>query len=427
MRKSIFVVVVLIYKMVIEWAYIYSISPLYSYSGLTFYPNFNSCLISYFFVLIILLLFKLKDRPSSYLYLFLLIFMYVPLSSYYWMNSQSVTYYLWIFVSMLIVLAIINLPKISIPLIKNVPSDIIRILFVYFFVTSIFLIFRRGGIDSRALNFDTVYELREENNTGGGFWGYILNWNVKAFAPLFISLYLYQKKYYKFLFVVLIQLLFYLSFGNKAFLFSIFVVSATSILFKYSKFMLKFPALFSMTVVSSVLLFKVTGIDALQRALPYRMLYIPSQIQYQYFTFFSEREKLHFSENFLGKILGIEHKYGIAIPILISRIFSGRIDNNAFSNTGIFSDAYSNGGYIIMILTAFILGGVLILIDSVSNYVPNRIVVPALSYILFVINDTPLSTTFITGGLGIIILLIYLLNCYFSKTAGGIYSENYSR
>ncbi|NQE01024.1 hypothetical protein [Enterococcus gallinarum] len=143
------------------------------------------------------------------------------------------------------------------------------------------------------------------------------------------------------------------------------------------------------------------------------MLFIPSQIQYQYFDFFSINPKLHFSENFIGPIFGITNKYGVDIPILISRIFSGRIDNMAYSNTGIFSDAFSNGGFFAMIIVSIIFGFLLLLIDSCSKYVPMRITIPAFSYIMFVMNDTSLFTTFLTGGFGLMILFVYILNSYY--------------
>lgn len=414
MRNKIkFILSISIYKLLIEIVYISSISPLYSYSGLTYIPNIYSFIFSTICLFFLLCIFEFKkQRPSVYLYLFLTIFIYIPLSSYYWMNSQSSLYFFYVTFSMLIILLIIKLPSLHLKPLKYNSEKLLQFLFFFYIISSAYLIFRRGGIDYRAFNFDTIYYLRDENNISG-IMGYLLNWNTKAIAPFLIALYIYEKKYVKLIFILGIQILFYLSFGNKAYLFSIFALLATGFLMNFKNFCIKFPFLFSISIMFSSIMFKMFNIDFLQRAIPYRMLFIPSQIQYQYFDFFSINTKLHFSENFIGQILNINNKYGIEIPILISRIFSGRIDNMAFSNTGIFSDAYSNGGFFAMICISIIFGFLLLTVDSASIAVPIKITIPAFSYIMFVMNDTSLFTTFLTGGFGLMILFIYILNSYY--------------
>ncbi|TKN25129.1 hypothetical protein DVY48_08470 [Enterococcus faecium] len=410
-----FMFYIFLYKLIIEIVYIFSISPLYSYSGLTYNPNLYNLIFSNLMLLSILCFINiLKKTPTLYLYLFLLTFIYIPFSSYYWMNNMDSVYFIYVSISMLIILFITKIPSIDFKPMQSKSEDIIKLLFIFYLLSSFYLIIKRGGIDYRAFNFDTIYYLREENNISG-IMGYLLNWNTKAIAPFLIALYIYEKKYVKVAILLSIQIFYYLSFGNKAYLFSIFALLSIAFLMNFKNFIIKFTFLFSLTNLLSMFLNMYFSVDFLQRAIPYRMLYIPSQIQYQYFDFFYIHPKLHFSENFIGSIFGISNKYGIEIPILISRIFSGRIDNMAYSNTGIFSDAYSNGGFLAMIVISAIFGFLLVIVDSCSKAVPLKITIPAYSYIMFVMNDTSLFTTFLTGGFGLMIFLIYILNSYYQE------------
>lgn len=419
MKKSKTFISILVYKTIIELIYVYAISPQYSYSGLTFHPNYLYCFFSYLSLSLILFTLSISKRknnaPSQYLFYFLLLFVYIPLSSYFWLNNQSITYFIFVTLCIFLIRIFILLPRIKVAFIKENSDLVMKIIFFSYIIISVFMIIRRGGIDSRAFDFDTIYELREENNMSSGILGYILNWNVKAIAPFFMAIFFYEKKFLKLFVVCTLQLLYYLSFGNKAFLFSIFVVLMTSILIRYSDFLLKFSVFFSLANVISFLLKEFLNIDFLLRAIPYRMIYISSQIQFQYYTFFKVHEKLHFSETLIGKIFGITNNYGIPIPILISRVFSGNYENNSYSNTGIFSDAYANGGLTIMTVVTVAFSFLLITVDSIASNVPLQITIPAFSYIMFVINDTPLLTTLLTGGFALMIVLLYILSSSYSK------------
>ncbi|OTN93234.1 hypothetical protein A5810_002096, partial [Enterococcus faecium] len=192
-----FMFYIFLYKLIIEIVYIFSISPLYSYSGLTYNPNLYNLIFSNLMLLSILCFINiLKKTPTLYLYLFLLTFIYIPFSSYYWMNNMDSVYFIYVSISMLIILFITKIPSIDFKPMQSKSEDIIKLLFIFYLLSSFYLIIKRGGIDYRAFNFDTIYYLREENNISG-IMGYLLNWNTKAIAPFLIALYIYEKKYVK--------------------------------------------------------------------------------------------------------------------------------------------------------------------------------------------------------------------------------------
>lgn len=395
------------YKLAIELVYIFGISKTYSYSGLSLNENYSSYVFSIFLLYIASLISpKWKDRASTYLFLTILIFIFVPLISFSWLNGQNFIYPSAVLFSLWITSIIKYLKPLKLNIKTNISEILIKFLFLFYILVTIYLILKRGGIDSRSFNFDSIYELRAENEISG-MLGYLMNWSTKVFFPFYFLYFSYIKRKELLFLTVVLQVLMFLSFGNKAFLFSIGVVILTTYLMKRGDYIK--GIVISMITINLVafLLFLSNFSDALYRAIPYRMIFIPSQIQFQYYNYFSEREKVLFSEGFIGKIFSIDNPYFEPIPILINRFYLGK---EAYANTGIFADAFANGGFLAMIMISLILGLVLLLVDSISTKLPLYFVVGSSSYIMFVLNDTGLQTTLFTGGLILLIILLMLLN-----------------
>jgi hypothetical protein len=398
-----------IYKSIIEIVYVYCISPLYSYSGLTLNIDISGYWISTFY-LFVLVLFSPKDklRPSSYLFVLLELFLIIPILSYYWMNSQSLIYVSFIVLSSIIISVILKLKPIRINLTDSYAKVWLNIIFLLYIFITVFLIVRRGGIDVRAFDFDSVYDLRSEYELSG-ILGYLMNWSAKVFCPFFFAFFLYKKKKWALVSILALQLLMYLSFGFKAFLFSIGVIVMCAFITKRGKFEREIIIALSSVNLMSYFLDYLNITDALRRAIPYRMLFIPSQIQFQYYDFFKNIEKMYFADGIIGNILSIESPFSERVPLVISRFYSyNNVASN--SNTGLFSDAYSNGGFILIIIVAIMFALILYVIDSVTYKLPLYVVVGSFSYIMFVLNDTSLQTTLLTGGMGLMIILLLLFN-----------------
>lgn len=404
-----------LFKFFIEFVYYFGISVNYGYDGLTQNINLYKYTISVIgSVLVFLITLTLKDRPSHYIVYTLILFIYMPLLSYYWLNDQSSNYILMVSFSFGLILLItrLNFNKI---LIKSDLSKIFYTIFIFYLLITFFLILLRGGIDPRAFNFDTIYELREENNITG-ILGYLLNWSAKALFPVFFLYFLFIKRNLFYAFIIFfMQIFLFLSFGNKAFLFSIGAVLLTSFIMKKKNYFRIMPLSLGFLVFSSYII-KIIGItDTIYRAIPYRMLFIPTQIQFQYYEFFVEKSKVLFAEGIIGKILNVENPYSIPIPIVISRYYLGR---DTYANTGIFADAFYNGGFLAMIIISLILASILLLLDANTGSLPIYYVIGSLSYIIFVFNDTGLQTTLLTGGLGLQIILLVIVNSFIGYKTG---------
>ncbi|PKF46220.1 hypothetical protein CW664_00345 [Macrococcoides caseolyticum] len=397
----------LLYKIVIEFVYIYGISPTYSYSGLEINMNFSKLFYSLLTLFIlVLILSKNTKNPSYYIYIILILFIFIPNSSYMWLNNQSINFFNYQFISFLILGLLLNFTHKKITITNYNARFILKLLFISYIIVTIIIVFIRGGIDNRALNFDSIYELRSENNISGVL-SYINNWVVKVLFPLFFSIFIYKKNFLLAFLVSILQVIMFLSFGNKAFLFSIGIILFLFYAVKTKFFIRTMSVFMSLLILGSHFIRNILDIDELFRAIPYRMIFIPAQLQYQYYDYFSVREKIYFADGLIGKILSIQSPYPYGAPYMISTHY---YDAFFSANTGIFADAYTNGGVVYMIICTLILVLLLVFIDKISSSIPLSILIGSMGYMLFVINDTGLLTTLLTGGLLFQLLIFIVLN-----------------
>ncbi|TCI71257.1 MULTISPECIES: hypothetical protein [unclassified Exiguobacterium] len=249
-----------------------------------------------------------------------------------------------------------------------------------------------------------------------------MNWTTKAFFPFFFTYYLYKKKYIMLLPIAFLQILMYLSFGNKAFLLSIGVLILFVVAVK-GNYIRNIVISMCLLHVLAYLLDRFLMFDALRTAVSYRLVFIPAQIQFQYYDFFSLRDKLYFADGIIGKILLVDSPFSESIGFVIGKYFSyNGLGSN--SNTGMLADAYANGGFIAMLVIATVFGLLLNIIDNSTKELPIYVVVGSLSYIMFVLNDTALLTTILTGGLGIVIILLILFNSAISNSTNKSLENN---
>ncbi|MCQ6274676.1 hypothetical protein JMM81_06765 [Bacillus sp. V3B] len=409
---------ILIYKIVIEFVYIFRISPVYNYTGLTLDINIVGFWISLLYLIIIIMLFpKDKSRPSTYLYLIFILFLVIPTLSYYWLNNQSLVYTTFIVLSSLIVALFLKLKPVNIVEEIKSPNMLLNIIFIIYILITVFMIIQRGGIDLRALDLSSIYKIRSEASFSG-ILGYLLNWSAKVLCPFFFAYFLYRKKKWKLLFVLVLQLLLYLSFGFKAYLFSIGMLIMVAIVMKRNKFERDFTFSFTGIVIVSYILDVFNISNTLLNSIPFRMIFVPAQIQYQYYEFFVDRDKMLFADGIIGKIFSIESPFDQPVPFVIAMYYQDVVSN---SNTGIFSDAYSNGGFITMAFFAVLFALILYMIDSLTRRVPTYLVVASFSYMMFVINDNSLLTAFLTGGIGLMIILLLFFNSSIGKENSNIH------
>lgn len=353
---------------------------------------------------------KYKKYPSSYLYLIIEVIILIPTLSYFWMNYKSINYMLWEVISAIVIAFILHLKRYPIHIEKEkIASTLLGLLFIFYIFISIYLIIVRGGIDPRAFSFEEIYSLRAENKITG-ILGYFVNWCTKAFFPFFFMYYFYKKKHIYLIIMSVLQILFYLSFGNKAFLLSLGFLLFMLFIMKMSKNIARdFIGSMTLANIAAYLLDVLNISKFLRDVLPFRLLFVPAMGQFQYYEYFIIYDKLYFSEGKIGRLLSIPYKYEYPIGVIVNQYFRGK-DFFSNGNTGIFSYAFADAGIIGMIAMAIIVGLIFWTIDSTTSKLPVYITVCAMSYACVVLNDTGLLISLMTGGIMVTMILLFVFN-----------------
>ena len=395
-----------IYKITLEIIYATIISPLFSYEGLVLEPNLIYCLISYsLFYLLLFITPKKRELPSHQLSGLFFFTTITPLLSLFWQANKDIFYVIYASICYVVLSLILRYIKpFRIPFYKK-DRNVYRVVHLVFCSAVCLLILytiTNGTIDARALDFSSVYELRNETKALG-IWAYVVNWLGKLLLPFCIVIYMCKRQKKLFLISCLMQVYLYLCTGNKTTLFSVILIIGCTYLLRNNKFKLGIPKLYSCIILGSALLYIFMDFKMSIAIFPTRQLVLPALISFNHYDFFSQNTMLYFSESLLGWLMGTHSPYSMLSTFLVS---SG--EGNA--NTGYLADAYDNGGFFVMVMFTVLLALILLFIDSVSRFSTKKFQYSALMvYQVATLNDAPLLTMLLTGGLGFLLIFMYFL------------------
>lgn len=390
--------------------YLAAISPLFSYSYLTTDINYMKLLGCFALYILTICLFPMRsDKASSYLFYLIYLITYIPTLMYTWMNNMEMRYILYFTVCIILIEVAISGNNRGISFGISRGKNIFLLLFAVYITLSLMLIIRNGGINPNTLMIYLISSTRSKNNISG-FWGYLLNWCAKSFSPMFFAYFAYKKKWVWVAVVCIIQTMFYLSFGFKAFLFSIaLLVFIFYILRKGTDYFKLIPGLFVFINIVSYAFYKFNITKLPLFTFAYRTIFIPAQCQFQYFEYFTNNRFLYFSEGIMGKILGIEYPYSLPIGVVVNQFVYGA-DFYSNGNTGMFSYGFADCGFIGMILASLILIFIFLIIDRLIKNIPIQIVVAAMSYQMIILNDTNILISLNTGGILWTIIMFIIID-----------------
>lgn len=255
----------------------------------------------------------------------------------------------------------------------------------------------------KAFDLGLTYILRAENNSIL-FLDYASTWTTKIIIPFFIVYTLYRKKYFLFSIFLLMQILFFMIYINKTTLFICFFIIIIFLLIKNKLFFKCFSSLLTIGVLIC-LLFNFL-IDFIYPASLFirRFLFLPAQIKFAYYDFFSQNQFLYFSEGQIGNLFNLEYPYDIpSVKLIASKIFN----KESNFNTGYWGDAYAQLGLPGIFILSAILIILLCILEKMSNNIPKEIKIPAIAFSFLSLNDGALLTNILTGGMFIFFILFY--------------------
>ncbi|WP_157821121.1 hypothetical protein [Macrococcoides caseolyticum] len=328
-------------------------------------------------------------------------------------------YVFMVFISILTMLITTNKIKpfkvVGLPIRLSIPFEFI----IYFLTLTLFILFilKYGWFDSRSLNFESIYQLRSEKEYSG-MWAYLVNWLTKAFIPMLLVIFYFNRNLLLMLSTVCMQLIIYTSTGSKTLLFSSFYIIVLCFLIDKRWLKTGLPLLYSFLIFISMAIYKLLGNIYLLSIIPIRQLIIPAQVSYQHFNFFKFREKLYFSEGIIGDIFGLNSPYVRKSTLMVG-------DGKSNANTGIFSDAFDNGGFYLIFIYSVIFIIILLYINMIAAYWQNNAIFTSLFiYSMIILTDGSLLTTILTWGMFILLFSIIFINPRNEELSNGKFKYN---
>lgn len=409
-NKLLFYMALLGFRAVLDWSYYSVISTVFVSEGFTKQLELWHYLVSW---LVYLAGFGyLTDKISKvshYFFAMAALSVVAPLTCLYGLDAGKPllpvlttvgALYLIYFTSRLSVFSVRRLPLIAG---GRVLANTISLAFVLFLTVW----FALSGAQPN-LDLAEVYQYREANSelTGGGILAYTNNWTYQVFSIYLISFALYYKRYLVVVLLLLAQVYFFSIAAHKSILFIPFLVFGAWIYFRYSNSLVLLPMAYIAVLIATLLSFYLFDDVVLSSLFSRRVFFVPANLCFVYFDFFSHHSQVYWSNSVLSSFLA--YPYGdLGIPYVVGE-YLGRPGLGA--NNGFVSSGFAHAGMFGVFLYAAIIGLALRLInDMTSESMPVWIAV-AISVVPLrnVLVSSDLFTVMLTHGFGMTIILIYL-------------------
>ncbi len=267
------------------------------------------------------------------------------------------------------------------------------------------------------MNFDLrkVYDFRDLAGevTNQGLFSYINKWAFKLLGPLLIVLFLFKKNYFLVIALVCLHLFWFSVSAHKSVLFYPFVTLFIYVIYNSSawKKIGIIPMALSIVVSISLLTYLIFDYGFLASLFVRRVFFVQPYLAFEYYRFFDENGFLFWS--YKTSLLA-SYPYDV-VPSRVIGEYLGNPDTNA--NNSFFSTGYMNAGLVGMLVYSFVFSVILIILDKLyRSGVPLWAIVGiTVNTMHSIIKSADLITGIVTHGLGLTIVMLYLLSTYFYR------------
>lgn len=273
------------------------------------------------------------------------------------------------------------------------------------FAVSVYINIRYTGF-SITLDLSSAYDLREqaaEANMPSLLQ--LLFHMAKTCIPILIIFYLSVRKRLIAVLLCLAQVLLFSMDGGKSSLFSLLI--ALVLFFVFKKISIE-PILWCITafLLVSILEMQVIGTDNLLNYGTRRLFFVPSVLNFDYFSFFSSHPIDFYRQSLFSKI-GFASFYPIPIANVIGLNSLG--DASIYANNGLYADAFANLGFIGMLVMPIVFVAFLRFIDYCSRGLSVALASPLFVGAAYTLFSSSFFTALVTHGLLINCVVAYLL------------------
>lgn len=418
-RISLFLFLVL-YRIAQEMYYVKFIVPIYSYAGYINDASLSRYIISWaFFIGMALLFIKAmfgKDRFWSNVSFVLLLLKFTPLTILLGYISYEKAYIVTNFIFWFMFVVLCN----NMPSIKIVSDDCIEkhnrclknlfyIVIGLFVISVLYISIRYTGFHLHTSLFD-VYDIRFEQreNSYPTVFRYILAAST-LLCPLVICYFLDKKKYFlAFVFAIIIYIDFSIV-GLKSIVFA--TVIGIIIRLYYKQYYLRYIPLLASIFIILISFVKNTTIQLGVSFVFWRVFYVPSGMDYEYYTFFNLFEQDYYRNSIFSRF-GMNSPYSsTSVDIAVGEYFSPEVEGIR-ANNGLISEAYANFGNEGCFILPFILVVYFKIISSCAKGVNESYMFFIAVIFSYAIISTFIPATFLSSGVWalLIILISYRTN-----------------
>ncbi|MFA5400917.1 MAG: hypothetical protein WC359_10785 [Dehalococcoidia bacterium] len=375
--------------------------------GFTLAPDISKFIESYILLFILFVAAPKSLNKLSTIFVWLLMLLsYVPMLTYFALANGDRLYIYAVSFFWLITIFIVRLPVPGIRLRPIRQSTIIMyLLFICFGLTTLYLIWQYLGL---SLKFDLtgVYDIRSAYKQAQiPMAGYLFSWMAKVINPVLFAIFILKKKWAPAALTVLLQLLLYSATGHKTYFYILPFVLVLMWIVTRKNALSNINIMLTGIIAIGILAYWWTGHIWISSLITNRTLLLPAQISFDYYDFFSHNELVYLSDSRLGFFA--DYPYELPPPYLIGKIYFG--NPNTSANTGIYGDAYMNFGFAGLAIYSIILGIIFKIVDLCSRRLDLRLGVAAIAASTISLTNGALTTAFLTGGLWLVIVMLYFL------------------
>ena len=404
-----FIFCICLFRLLLEFSYVNVMSTVFAYDGYTLDFNRVNYIFSWVFYLITLLF--VEDRMakvSDFFFITALLSVVAPITVIYgYDSSRDLVAVLTLIFSLFFVKFITTFKFISfkkLAIVKNGISIVVIISLIFVFFLVIWYFF--SGVNLN-LNFNKVYDFRGDNAelAGIGILRYINNWTYQIFNVTLFAIALLHKKYFFAFFIVVIQTYFFAASAHKIVFFLPLLVFSVWFYFGRTNSLVALPISFILLLIPALIYFYYSENLFIPSLIIRRVFFVPANLAFAYFEFFSFNPKVFWSNGILSSFLS--YPYDLSLTHMIGRFigYDGMGANNGYVASG-----FAHAGYFGVLFYSIILGLLLKLIDDMTyNKLPLWFSVAiSIAPLRTALINSDLFTTMLTHGLFISLIIIFL-------------------
>lgn len=403
-----FYILLLLFRAIADFSYIYFVNPVFGYSGFSIEVHTFPYLFSWaLYSLSLFFVQPLINKISDYIAVTFILFILAPLTSLYGLTGWSLEPVIINLLSFIVFIFIARSKLIktpALPEVKDGPK--IAVIISVLAVVSLLSWYLVSGAGFN-LNLARVYDFRRENAelANIGILAYLNNWTYKIFSLFLIAYFLHKKKYAIVFIACCAQVVFYGYSAHKGVLFSIVLIFATWAWFskRNNAYILPLGLVFVFSI--SLLSYFVLGEILLGSLFIRRVFYVPAYLTFQYFDFFSNNQFVYWSNSVLSGL--VSYPYRMSVPMLIGD-YEG---SGASANNGFISSGFAHFGYIGVFIYTVMFGYLIRFFDVFTKRV--GVLWLSLAITIGPLRDALISsdlfTTLLTHGLLLAVFLIFLI------------------